>query len=311
MAPQVPQHLAANPFHDLSGIDTTKFANPYNALLEASQNSPQKLQDFYSNHRKTRNGQQKEKLLAKGFSGVIIDPILTQLEDSKSAELGYEDPRHCLVFWGRPEEHVRSIIEEVQVRLRRAAPNLWLMPRDNLHITILEITHSKTAEEIEVLKAQVASVADTVVNLPQQSGKKARLIKPMVSFDASALALSFVPATGEEDVFSYHHLRRDVFELVTAAGVKVDSRYVVPSAHLTIGRFVTPKDLEGEDGGVDAEKVGAFVKAIEEVNEWLERGYWDDEGKGGWTVGEGDGVVLRWGTVWYGGGYTMAQTVKA
>jgi vesicle-fusing ATPase len=310
--PSQPPHLASNPFLDLSGIDTTAFANPYDALLEASQNDSRNLQERYSTHRTTRNAQQKAKLLAKDFSGVIVDPILQLLEDGKSVEEGYVDPRHCLVFWGRPEEHIRTLIGEVQQRLRKAAPSLWLMPKENLHITILEITHSKTAEEIELLKQQIAPVAEPVVNYTKAPNHRARLIKPMVGFDASALALSFVPAAGEGDDFSYHHLRRDVFDMVTGAGVKVDSRYVVPSAHLTIGRFVTQEDFAKEDGSVDPKKMEDLIQTIEDVNAWLQEQYWQDEGdagaEGGWTVGEGDGVVLRWGTVWYGGGTTMAQT---
>ena len=313
MAAETPRHLAQNPFQDLSGIDTSKFSNPYDALLEASDNSSTQLQARYSTHRSTRNAQQKEKLLSSDFQGVIIDPILSQIEASKSTELSFEDPRHCLVFWGRPEEHIRTLIGIVQDKLKEFAPNMWVMPRENLHITILEITHSKTAEEIEVLKGQIAGVAEWVVNYTKTgAGRKARLIKPMIGFDASALALSFVPAASAEgDEFSYHHLRRDVYEIVSGAGVKVDSRYVVPSAHLTIGRFITRDDFAGEDGQVDREKMSKFVGKIEEVNRWLEEEYWGDEGQGGWTVGEGDGIVLRWGTVWYGGGHTMAQTTKS
>jgi hypothetical protein len=55
-----------------------------------------------------------------------------------------------------------------------------------------------------------------------------------------------------------------------------------------------------------------FIQTIEEVNEWLQAEYWGEDvsarGSGEWTVGDGDGIVLRWGTVWYGGGQTMAQT---
>jgi hypothetical protein len=32
----VPSHLASNPFEDLSGISTSAFSNPYDALIHAS-----------------------------------------------------------------------------------------------------------------------------------------------------------------------------------------------------------------------------------------------------------------------------------
>jgi len=81
---------------------------------------------------------------------------------------------------------------------------------------------------------------------------------------------------------------------------------VVPSAHLTIARFV----VREEEGGFDPE---AFVRVIEGVNEWLVREFWpkdDVEGEDGggikeggeWVVGEEKGLEVRKGTLWYGGG---------
>jgi len=93
--------------------------------------------------------------------------------------------------------------------------DLWTMPRDNLHLTALEITHSRTKEEIEQIvrehRERIPLITDYTFT------HRARLIKPMIGFDASALALSFVPAAGEglgenrsleDDKYSYHHLRR-------------------------------------------------------------------------------------------------------
>lgn len=302
---KVPQHLAANPFQDLSGVDTTAFSNPYDALLHSTSNSTRLLQERYSTHRSARNTQQKAKLLSPDFDGVIVDPVLQKLED-QSIEPGYVDPRHCLVFWGRPPMRIRRLIGEVQRRLLVAAPGMWVMPLECLHITVLEITHSKTVEEIEILKGQVAPVMEKAVEYAQSNEHRARLIKPCIGFDASALALSFVPADEEADEFSYHHLRRDVFEIVSGAGVKVDSRYVVPSAHLTIGRFITKADFATNDGSLDYAKMKTFVKTIEEINQWLEDELWGNT-DGEWTVGEEKGFVLRSGCVWYGGGESMAE----
>ncbi len=68
------------------------------------------------------------------------------------------------------------------------------------------------------------------------------------------IAVSFLPAAGEtvvspppvapepdhqaylSDEYTYHHLRRDIFDIAREAGVDVGSRYVVPSAHITLGR---------------------------------------------------------------------------
>jgi len=83
------------------------------------------MQARYSTHRTTRNAQQKEKLLADDFQGLIIDPILLRLED-QSIEPGFTDPRHCMVFWARPPKHIRDLIVKVQEELKSVAPSTYL-----------------------------------------------------------------------------------------------------------------------------------------------------------------------------------------
>jgi vesicle-fusing ATPase len=198
--------------------------------------------------------------------------------------------------------------------------DLWLMPRDNLHITVLEVTHSKTASEIKNI---VDTIRDRVPAITDYThDHRSRLIKPLIGFDASALALSFVPAAGEglhlgrkaeDDQFTYHHLRRDVFGLLHDAGVQIDSRYVVPSSHLTIGRFITTKDFAQQNGSNDPSKVKAFVEKIEEINGWLEKEFWPEQSNGAvpdggvLSVGEETGLHCRSGTLWYGGGNEVHQ----
>lgn len=199
--------------------------------------------------------------------------------------------------------------------------DLWLMPIDNLHMTVMEVAHSKTEGEIaalmDALKAHCQEIAD------HTQTHRARLIKPLLSYDAAALALSFVPAAGEslshgrsaeDDNYTYHHLRRDTFAALTEAGIEVASRYVVPSAHLTIARFNTPNVFGGDplDGSValNLEKRKHWVKEIEMINKWLEAEYWPEDGElmkpgGEWTVGEEKGLDFRNGRLWYGGGQTI------
>ncbi|GAM86538.1 hypothetical protein ANO11243_045520 [Dothideomycetidae sp. 11243] len=183
------------------------------------------------------------------------------------------------------------------------------MPKDNLHMTALEITHSLTAAEISTFVDQLAPVARSVIDFP--FSHRARLIKPRLELDAQALALSFLPASGGEgDEYTYHHLRRDLYSLCTEAGVKVASRYVVPSAHLTIARFVFDEDF-GRGEGFDHGLMQRLVALVEEINGSLEREYWPsldgEEVKSGgqWIVGEGKGLDHRRGTLWYGGGETI------
>ena len=147
---------------------------------------------------------------------------------------------------------------------------------------------------------------------------RARLIKPILSYDGAAVALSFLPAAGEslpsnpsqeerskeDDKFTYHHLRRDLFNIARSTGVSIDSRYVVPSSHITVCRFLTQSDHD------DAEKMTKWFETIDEVNRWLENEFWPKEGEerdleAEWLVGDGKGLDCREGALWYGGGITV------
>ncbi|KAI9724730.1 MAG: hypothetical protein M1812_000005 [Candelaria pacifica] len=310
-----------NAFEDLSGVKSSPSDNPYDALIEEAQGDPAALQARYATHRVTRNNQQKAKLLDQSFSGVILDQILRKIEDP-NIEPGYTDPRHCLVFWARPPQNLKDLIAEIQELLLTVSPNLWVMPLDRLHMTALEITHSRTAEEIsnlvERMRPQIAMITDYTLK------HRTRLIKPLISYDGAALALSFLPAAGEnlsngrpkpDDAYTYHHLRRDLYGLSKGTGVNVDSRYIVPSAHLTIGRFITDNDHSTMDADgkpvPDAEKMRKWLAKIEEINKWLENEYWPKSDQvgiksgGEWIVGEGKGLDYRMGALWYGTGVTV------
>jgi len=202
-------------------------------------------------------------------------------------------------------------------------PGLWLMPVPNLHLTALELTHSLTQPEIDAIVSNLgAPAAETMTDYTYSH--RARLIKPMLSYDGAALALSFLPAAGEllppsssdsaqttgkgriqsDDKFTYHHLRRDLFNIARKTGVSVDSRYVVPSSHITVARFLTQDDHDSP------EKMKKWIEKIESMNAALEREYWPKDGgkrneDGEWIVGQERGLDFREGTLWYGGGNTI------
>ena len=195
------------------------------------------------------------------------------------------------------------------------------MPIDKLHMTALEVTHSLTKEEIETLLhalgAKVSEITDYTLD------HRARLIRPMLSYDSAAIALSFLPAAGEgvdggrtlrDDHYTYHHLRRDLYDLCKESGVTVASRYTVPSAHLTIGRFITQADFSttDRDGSVvpALEKRKEWIEVIEGINSWLQDEHWPRgsstiRGGGEWIVGKEKGLDCRKGSLWYGGGDTV------
>ena len=187
-------------------------------------------------------------------------------------------------------------------------------------MTALEIIHSLTAPEIE---HRIKIMGSTVVDITDYTfDHRARLIKPMISYDSAAIALSFVPAAGEgvytkeghqsSDSYTYHHLRRDLYDLCSSTGVTVESRYVVPSSHITIARFVTQKDIsiDGNQDVGDPAKMKILINSLEETNLLLQKEFWPREEHdivedGQWIVGEEKGLECRKGTLWYGGGETI------
>ena len=192
------------------------------------------------------------------------------------------------------------------------------MPPYKMHITALEIAFSRTAEEIEAIKNTLLPAIPTVASYTYRH--RARLVKPMVSYDLSAFALSFLPASGEPgvspppvapgtqeplvqgDQYTYHHVRRDLWDIAKQAGMTVDSRYVVPSAHVTLGRYLTREDH------ATPEQRRRWVEAIDEVNRWLETEVWgraEGDFVGEWVLGQERGLDVRVGTLWYGGGRSV------
>lgn len=192
------------------------------------------------------------------------------------------------------------------------------MPLHRMHITVLELAFSRTAEEIHGIKSALQPAIPSIADYTYRH--RARLVKPMISYDLAAFAVSFLPACGEPntspppvapdtahvlqqgDSYSYHHLRRDMWDAASEAGMTIDSRYVVPSAHITLGRFLTQEDHQ------TPEQRKRWVDAIDEINEWLEREVWGHSGegvKGEWVVGQERGLDVRVGPLWYGGGRTV------
>ena len=204
------------------------------------------------------------------------------------------------------------------------SPDLWLMPTPRMHITALELAHSRTAPEIAAIREALEPTIPRIAN--HTFRHRSRLVKPMVSYDLSALALSFLPAAGEQassppnsassaaaqgqgegeeeekhnDAYTYHHLRRDLWTISKEeAGLEIASRYIVPSAHITLGRYL------GETDHDTPQKRAAWVKAIDEINAWLEAEVWSTNGGGEWFVGQERGLDVRVGQLWYGGGRSV------
>ena len=192
---------------------------------------------------------------------------------------------------------------------------LWLTPGDHLHMTTLEMMSSQTASEVDAVTALLQERLSIHDLVDYTLTHRARLVRPVVSFDTAAMALSFVPAAGEIpnqldkptcDSYSYHHLRRDLWDIVAQSGHQLTSRYNVPSAHVTIARFAVPPDLDKEkESEALSRRKTALVEKIDDINRELRSNDWKHFGnpsRGEWVVGQERGLELNKGQSWFGKG---------
>lgn len=182
-------------------------------------------------------------------------------------------------------------------------------------MTTLEMMSARTAPEVDELIAFLQENAPLQDVVNYTLAHRARLGRPIVSYDASALALSFVPitekmegesASTDDRNYTYHHLRSDLYDLVTQSGCQIGARYNVPSAHLTIARFTIPVggDLSKELESL-CERAAKLVEKIEDINQELSSDHWRRFGhpsRGEWIVGQERGLELNKGVAWYGTG---------
>ncbi|PYH45822.1 60S ribosomal eL42 domain-containing protein [Aspergillus saccharolyticus JOP 1030-1] len=276
----------------------SKTSNPFDELIAECQNDPGQIQARYEAHRFSRNLQQKEQLLDPSFAGWQVDEILKRLheqaenEQTDAAAGPIIDPRHSLTILARPPRHIRDLVAEIQQEIRNVAPSLWFTPPNYLHMTTLEIARCRTKPEIEDLTAQLERSGIIPQLVDYAFYHRTRLIKPVISYDATAMALSFIPQAGGDmshsreneyydDQYTYHHLRRDVSAQIAAIGLPMKPRYIAPSAHLTIARFITREGFllkahgfEGEEGKVDRDRVASLIKTIETINKRLQAEHW-------------------------------------
>ncbi|KAI0102969.1 RNA ligase/cyclic nucleotide phosphodiesterase [Nemania sp. FL0031] len=259
-------------------------------IISNAQNNPNKIQEICQEHRRKRYETCENEFLGLDFQPLKVDNILRNLLYLP----GYQDPRNNLCVFARATQSLSDTIAEIQQELRLLVPDIWLSPLPMLHMTVLEIVHSKTPADVE---SCVKTLGPCLAELTQLANKHpVRLVKPQLVFDTSAVAITFVPACQHE--YTYLHLRRDLAKICEANGIDVASRYTTTSSHMTIARHIEINNL----GNLTSRK--AWASKIEDINERLRvrDGPYCQE----WTIGIDSKLEIRKGTLWYGGGELVA-----
>ncbi len=179
------------------------------------------------------------------------------------------DARHGVNLVGRPPDEVRRAISTLAASLRELEPSQYYYPPEDLHLTLVEIRHSRGEEEADAVARRVQPLMSALLDGLHVFG----LVHPSVLYDRGGCALSLLPADG-----GLEEVRRRIVERLRDLGVDTEERYERSVAHVTFARYLRP--LEVPEG------------------RWLERlSALEPERDLRWTVGA---VWLTWGPNWYG-----------
>ena len=199
------------------------------------------------------------------------------------------DQRHNLALVARPPQHIIALITALQQQLHTLAGDaLWLPPPSYLHLTVFEVTHSRTSEQLQPLVRAVRSHGSRLFDaLPVD---RVKLDSPLLNCDNAAVALTFLPV--DVDGNDITTLRAEVSRRMSALGLKLDGRYVLSSAHVTIGKFIKPQ--------LQHATMEQWLARLEQLREECKG--WQGE----WCLADGPLQVMT-DKSWYGGGTVVIE----
>jgi hypothetical protein len=197
------------------------------------------------------------------------------------------------------------------------------------HLTVLELSHRHSVPQLQATyDALTKETAQAMTNIPSSLPKcqTIRLVKPFLSFDEKAVAVTFVPdasnasyatngyASDEDDKvhdsdhFTYQHLRSEMHKLAMKSGIKIDTCYTTATAHITLGRFIGDSvfapssvnhDADGANDDDTQTRTRNFVKLVQEINKELESSLWGEDGMK-WVIAGDKGLECQFGYVKWG-----------
>lgn len=216
------------------------------------------------------------------------DQLLATMVEASDFTL---DQRHNLALVARPPQHVVALLTSVQQQLHALAGDaLWLPPPSHLHVTVYEITHSKTPQQLQPLVSAIRSHGLRLFEaLPVE---RVKFDAPLVNFDTAAVAVTFLPVN--VDGYSIAAFRSELAGRLSELGVEWDGRYVAPTAHVTIARFVKPE--------LQNATMEQWLLKLDELREQCQQ--WE----GGWCLADARLQVMT-DKSWYGGGTVVTEAI--
>jgi len=158
-------------------------------------------------------------------TGIAEDAVLAgELREPGS------DRRFGVALVCRPNREIREQIAAIRLRLMEHEPDQYYYPPQDLHLTLVEICHSRTEEEADRTAAAVRELPSDWL----RSQPAVALDAPTLAYGSRGAALNFLPCDG-----GLQQLRSAIREELTGNGVAIESRYLPMSAHVTFLRYTT------------------------------------------------------------------------
>jgi 2'-5' RNA ligase len=167
------------------------------------------------------------------MSGPVVDKILVQELDQP-----HTDMRCGVNIICRPTIEVVKYIVSIQEYLSRFEPDQYYYPPSDLHLTLVEICHSRPPEDASFIAGVVASEIRRIAAMTSLP----KVDSPMLAFDSHAVALNLLPTDD-----ALQSARQFILEELSNLGISMDSRYETKSAHVTLMRYITPLRTASEE----------------------------------------------------------------
>jgi 2'-5' RNA ligase len=208
-------------------------------------------------------------LKRRGQSDLLSTGVLIDLPLAKELARKGSDVRCGVNLVCCPNREIVGRIAAIQRRLFEYEPAQYYYPPQDLHLTLVEICHSRTEEEANEIALAAQSLAPRF--LARQP--PAVVDEPTLAYDSKSAALNFLPRDER-----LQRVREAVREDLACHGLPVASRYPPRSAHIALLRYTTPLRTAAEK----------WVEVLNSCEITLE---------GAWVLTP---VWLTWGATWYG-----------
>ncbi len=179
------------------------------------------------------------------------------------------DQRCGINFVCRPTTDIRNVIAGIQKHLKDVEPEQYYYPEVDIHLTLLEMSHSRTPQEV----IEIANDLTPKLFSLFQGVEGFTLYSPELSLDRLGCAITFLPSNDQLQ------LTRDLLATrLRNCGMSLEPRYKATSAHISIMRYVLQPECDRQ----------SWVHSVSDVLL---------DAKLKWQVTE---VWMTWGPNWYG-----------